>query len=67
MVGFLKAKSASTQQIESWIRMCCGQIPLKLQKLDEQVVRLQLSSSNEVDECLLKIAAMGDSSLFSMI
>ena len=67
LVGFLKASSVSIEQIESWIYNCCGQLPLKLQKLEEQVVWLQLSSTSEVDDFLCIITAMGGSSPFSMI
>eukprot|EP00268_Persea_americana_P009560 TRINITY_DN13823_c0_g2_i8.p1 TRINITY_DN13823_c0_g2~~TRINITY_DN13823_c0_g2_i8.p1 ORF type:complete len:414 (+),score=87.35 TRINITY_DN13823_c0_g2_i8:1496-2737(+) len=66
LVGFLKA-TVSIEQIESWIYKCCGQLPLNLQKLEEQVVWMQLSSTSEVDDFLRNIAAMGGSSPFSMI
>lgn len=68
LVGFLKEKLASTEQIEFWIQESCALLPFKLQKLDERVVWLRLSSSYEVDEFLLKIAVTGGSSSpFSMI
>ena len=69
LVGFLKEKSVSIEQIESWIQKCCGRLIISIlndREMDEQVVWLQLYSSREVDEFLLK--ALGDSlSPFSMI
>ena len=55
LVGFLKSKSEGIEQIESWIQKCCGQLPLIVQKLDEQVIWMQFSSSNEIEETLFRI------------
>ena len=48
LVGFLKSKLEGIEQIESWIQTCCGQLPINAQKLDEQVIWLQFSSSSEL-------------------